>query len=452
MERRFFLLTGSLVVVITALSLALALVVRNQSDTLLHKVTNGEGDVITSFQTLSEFSEDEPKVTSQVVGNNQICLSKGCISTAAEVLQMMNSKVNPCDDFYSFACGNFIDETVIPDDRTRVSMFSVLGDKLEEQVRGLLEGAIMPEEPKPFRMAKAVFQSCMDTERIERLGLDPLKRILSSLGGWPVLEGAAWVDPEFKWYNTIYKFRDIGYSVDYLVDFSVTTDLKNSSFRVLDLDQPGLGMAREYLMKGIGEPDVQAYFEYMMDVAMLLGAEPEAAKEEMMEVLRFEMAIANISLPREERRDASRLYNPMRIDQLQTLDPTTPWLDYINRLLNGVVNVTGSEVIIVDVPSYIRDFSSLLAVTPVRVQANYLMWRAAASSMTYMTEAADKIALKFSKKLTGNTEEPPRWRKCVSAASGSLANAVGSLYVKRYFNEDAKADALEMVAEIRAQF
>ncbi len=82
------------------------------------------------------------------------------------------------------------------------------------------------------------------------------------------------------------------------MDFSVTTDLKNSSFRILDLDQPGLGMAREYLMKGLGEPDVQAYFEYMMDVAVLMGADPAAAKDEMMEVLFFEMAIANISLPR----------------------------------------------------------------------------------------------------------------------------------------------------------
>jgi predicted metalloendopeptidase len=80
------------------------------------------------------------------------------------------------------------------------------------------------------------------------------------------------------------------------------------------------------------------------------------------------------------------------------------------------------------------------------------MWRAAAASMAYMNEAADKISLKFSKKLTGKSEEPPRWRKCVGAASGSLANAVGSLYVTKYFNEDSKTEALMMVSEIRRQF
>ena len=70
--------------------------------------------------------------------------------------------------------------------------------------------------------------------------------------------------------------------------------------------------------------------------------------------------------------------------------------------------MTESEVIIVDVPSYISSLSSLLATTPARTQANYLMWRAAAASMSYMTEEADKIGLKFSKKLTGKSEQPPR--------------------------------------------
>ena len=105
---------------------------------------------------------------------------------------------------------------------------------------------------------------------------------------------------------------------------------------------------------------------------------------------------------REERRDATKLYNPMPVSKLSELDPHTPWLVYINRLLSDdIVQVEESETIIVDVPSYITDLSKLLQVTTARTQANYLMWRAAAASMSYLTEAADKIGLKFSKKLTG---------------------------------------------------
>ena len=120
-----------------------------------------------------------------------------------------------------------------------------------------MQGDIEPSEPKPFRMAKSIFQSCMNRENIEEIGLAPLTSVLKKMGGWPLLEGNSWDQDGFKWYDMVYRFRDLGFSVDYLVDFSVTTDLKNSSWRTLDLDQPGLGMSREYLMKGFEDKDIQ---------------------------------------------------------------------------------------------------------------------------------------------------------------------------------------------------
>jgi len=439
MERRFLIFAGALTVVAIAMGAGLILLARDKFD---------DEDAHTSSLT-----SQEPQATTNSLSNNDYCFTKGCIQTAADLLDKLDETANPCDDFYQFACGSFIEETVIPDDRTRTSMFSILGDKLDVQVRGLLEGEIKASDPKPFQMAKSVFQSCMDKETIEAAGLEPLKLILKKMGGWPLLEGPDWNEEGYKWYEMTYKFRENGYSVDYLVDFSVTTDLKNSSWRILDLDQPGLGMAREYLMKGLEDPDVQAYQEYMQDVALLLGADKDTVINDIKENIKFEIELAKISLPREERRDASRLYNPMKVSELTNLDPTTPWLEYINTILTtNIVQVSGDEIIIVDVPNYITNFSQLIQKTPKRVQANYLMWRAAAASMAYMNEAADKISLKFSKKLTGKSEEPPRWRKCVGAASGSLANAVGSLYVTKYFNEDSKAEALMMVSEIRRQF
>jgi len=438
MERRFLIFAGALTVVAIAMGAGLILLARDKFE---------DEDAHTSSLT-----SEEPQATTNSLSNNDYCFTKGCIQTAADLLDKLDETADPCDDFYQFACGSFIEETVIPDDRTRTSMFSILGDKLDVQVRGLLEGEIKASDPKPFQMAKSVFQSCMDKETIEAAGLDPLKLILKKMGGWPLLE-PVWNEDGYKWYEMTYKFRENGYSVDYLVDFSVTTDLKNSSWRILDLDQPGLGMAREYLMKGLEDPDVQAYQEYMQDVALLLGADKDTVINDIKETIKFEIELAKISLPREERRDASKLYNPMKVSELTSLDPTTPWLEYINTILTtNIVQVSGDEIIIVDVPNYITNFSQLIQKTPKRVQANYLMWRAAAASMAYMNEAADKISLKFSKKLTGKSEEPPRWRKCVGAASGSLANAVGSLYVTKYFNEDSKTEALMMVSEIRRQF
>ena len=120
-----------------------------------------------------------------------------------------------------------------------------------------MEGKIGASDPKPFRLAKSMFQSCMNREAIEERGVAPLTSVLKAMGGWPLLEGNSWNKEVFKWYDMVYRFRDMGYSVDYLLDFSVTTDLKNSSWRVLDLDQPSFGMAREYLMKGLEDEDVK---------------------------------------------------------------------------------------------------------------------------------------------------------------------------------------------------
>ena len=139
----------------------------------------------------------------------------------------------------------------------------------------ILEEESSPNEAKPFRMARDVYKSCMDIAKIETLGLEPIKQILEDLGGWPVLLGpnSTWSGDNggYIWYEQVYKFREIGYSVDYLIDFSVTTDLKNSSWRILDLDQPGLGMSREYLTKGLYDEDVQVrYFSTLKLIFVLI--------------------------------------------------------------------------------------------------------------------------------------------------------------------------------------
>merc|ERR1712029_728652 len=124
--------------------------------------------------------------------------------------------------------------------------------------------------------------------------------------------------------------------------------------------------------------------EYMVDVATFLGANKSTAQDQMTQVVQFEIELANFSMPRELRRNSSLLYNPMLIKDLTNLDPKTPWLEYINRILTpDTIQVTEEEVIIVDVPEYVRKFTSHIRGVEPRVQANYLLWRAAAASMKY---------------------------------------------------------------------
>ena len=173
----------------------------------------------------------------------------------------------------------------------------------------------------------------MDEDKIEEIGLQPLKDMLHKMGGWPVLEGDSWDETLFSWIETVYTFRQHGYSTDYLIDFSIVTDSKNSSWRVIDIDQASLGMSREYLINGMEDDDVTSYYNYMVNVAVLLGADRVQAEKELKESLLFEIELAHASQAREKRRNATRLYNPMMIRDLSEYAPMVPWLEYINNIL-----------------------------------------------------------------------------------------------------------------------
>ncbi|XP_057331077.1 neprilysin-2-like isoform X3 [Microplitis mediator] len=383
---------------------------------------------------------------------DNICDSPSCVHTASKILKNMDSSVDPCDDFYRFACGGFLKSTIIPDDKVSVNTFSIISDQVLEQLRMSIEDPRLIDMPYPFRLVKTLYKSCMNKTVIEEQGLTPLLSIVKKLGGWPVLEGDMWKDDEFNWMTSVFKFREMGYSVDYFIDFSIGVDLKNSTKRVLDLDQASLGLSREYLSKGFDDKIVKEYYRYMVDIAVILGAERERAEEELMESLKFEMKLANISLPVEKRRNATLLYNPMTITELSNKYPSIPWKEYFNRILKPHVQVDDNEITIVNVPSFISDFEQLMKLTPKRVQANYVMWRAVAASVSYLNDEIRKRQLEYSTALSGRTEREPRWKECVDIVSSTLSISVGALYVRKYFNEDAKKNAVEMVSDIRNQF
>ena len=155
----------------------------------------------------------------------------------------------------------------------------------------------------------------------------------------------------------------------------------------------------------------------------------------------------------DKRRVIKNLYHALTIQQLSLIAPDIPWVEYINRILpEKIIQVDDSETVNVNVPSYIDHLSLLLVKTPPHVLANYLMWRAALQSMPFLNEQAEEITLKYLQSKTGQSKLPPRVEKCVKYASKSLKNAVGSLYVKNYFDETSRTAAIDMVSKIRNQF
>ena len=131
---------------------------------------------------------------------------------------------------------------------------------------------------------------------IEERGTQPIVEIVESIGGWPVVKGDSWDESKWTWTKAVKDFRKFGYSTDYMFDFSVETDPKNSTKKIIDIDQAPLGLSREYMIKGLNDSLVRAYDSYMVDIAVIYGADRERAEKEMRESLEFEFAMANVSL------------------------------------------------------------------------------------------------------------------------------------------------------------
>lgn len=101
-----------------------------------------------------------------------LCLTPGCVHSASNMLNQMDNSVEPCDDFYSFACGNFVKETIIPDEKVSVNTFSIISDKLQEQSRTLLTDPVLEHDPEPFKLAKKLYKACINKSKSTAAKLD----------------------------------------------------------------------------------------------------------------------------------------------------------------------------------------------------------------------------------------------------------------------------------------
>ncbi|XP_043274066.1 neprilysin-2-like [Venturia canescens] len=380
------------------------------------------------------------------------CNSKSCRNAAFRILTNMDPNVDPCDHFYRFSCGGFPKRMVIPGSETSVNMLGDLDEELKARKKEIIEAESKPGEPKSLRLVKTLYKSCMNEAAIEAEGLGPLYATLNKLGGWPVLNGGSWNDRDFNWTNSVYKFQDSGYPVGYFINFRIHVDFKNTTKRVVYLDQADLGLCRELLSKGFENKVVDAYYRYMVDVAVILGAPRDRAKKELKESLGFEMKLANISLSKEKRRNTTQLYNPMTLAELTTKYRSIPWKEYFSRLLPSSVTIEEDDVVIVVAPSYISAFEKLIIETPKRVQANYVMWRAVKGTVKYLNEVLRKRQMAYYTEISGRPESEPRWKECLGILDSSvLSKSVNAMYGRQYFTEDATKSAVEMITDVREQ-
>ncbi|KAK2179422.1 hypothetical protein NP493_491g01000 [Ridgeia piscesae] len=365
----------------------------------------------------------------------------------------MDLTSDPCDDFFEYACGGWNKKNVIRDDMPNYNTFSKLRDELQVKLRVLLETPVDPEEPKAITNAKNLFTSCQNMSLIESRGEQPLLDLLHQLGGWPVLDGASWNESRFSWVQLMADLRLLNNRV--LLNQWISPDDKNSSVNVLQLDQTQLGMpGREYFLKERNAKPLMAYETFATDVAGMLGADAVTAKVNMKEMIDFEIRLANITIPDEQRRDSEQLYNKYTISELYTnITQGIDWSRYLSLLFANVsIVINETEPVVVYAPVYMRRLADLLKDTPKRTVANYMLWRFVMNRVGNLQQSFLDLRRRYNKALHGTHADRARWRVCVSYVNDNFGMAVGRMFVKDNFDIKAKINAEQMIDNIRESF
>ena len=387
------------------------------------------------------------------------CFTPNCIKTAATYLQMMNQTHDPCQDFYEFACGNFLHEAIIPDDQYKVGSIKYQSDKLNARLRNILEADSKDNEPAVFSSVRKLYASCMDLDLLDKEGSRMILQVIEDLGGWPVLQGEYWDPDKFDWQKVAGKASQLGLGRSCIVSVNIHASHNSSSQLMIQIGMPfELILSKDLLSKGFYDPTVQAYLRYMIDTAVYLGADESEAEQDLQQVLKFEMDLVEMVPSDDELRNLSIWNNQMTILEASKLYPDFHLLDHIKQIIGSGIMINESEIVNVSLLEYFTALRDFLPTVSKRVIANYVIWNNVAQMIEYSGHEALNIISKFMKQKLGSQAVSPRWKTCVKQVTGiirqkgSLSHAVGSMYVREYFSQEERNVATEMVDNIKREF
>lgn len=385
-----------------------------------------------------------------------VCLTNQCIKSAARILESTDHSVDPCSDFFEFACGQWNREHPIPDERTKYDVFTLLNDGLQDRLKSLLETPASSQDIPVIRNTKFLYQSCVNLTAMAEREDDSFRAIVTTLGGWPVIS-QRWDDSDFDLATLLGRLR-AWYGYTPLVTMYVSVDEKNSvAHRIVLNQQAQLPMThRDYYLKGRDDNLLQVYRRYAMKVVTSFGADESQAERDVEDIIDFEIDLANITIPMDERRKRRESqYNKYRISELSTnLTDTIDWLRFVTMVFSEVgIDIADAEEVIVLYPDYVYELGRLLQKTSPRTLQNYVVWWVlTTTNYELVSQKFQNLRKDFNKAIMGTDQDPVRWRSCVNFVNLNMGVAVGRMYVEEYFSKDARENALNMVAHVRQSF
>ena len=356
-------------------------------------------------------------------------------------LKSMDTAVKPGDDFFEYVNGTWLKTATIPADRSSTGSFQDLrieSEKRMKQIVGELAAKPYDQLSSEEKKLRDLYDAFLDRKQIDSRGLAPVKADLTYIGGLKTHRDVARAMGSIK------------LQADTIYNMYIGVDDKNPESYSVNLLQGGLGMPdRDYYLRDDKalQTTRDAYKTYLAAMLSLAGekhADARAAK-----VYALETEIAKVQWPNADRRDANKIYNPMTVSELEKLAPAFPWKPFLKEAGIPLTSPKGERRVIIAEKSAFPKLAEIFARTPVPVWRDYLTVHFLHAYAAFLPAAVDNTNFDFyGKVVSGNTQQLDRATRAVHLLDNSLGEALGKLYVARYFPPEAKAKAQALVANL----
>jgi putative endopeptidase len=362
----------------------------------------------------------------------------------------MDRAIRPGDDFYGYSNGGWMKATVIPPDRAVIASFTLVEEEVTKRTAELIQAAGKSKAPEgsPAAMVGAYYDAWMNEEAIEKRGLEPLKSELDSIAGITdkaslarVLGAGLRADVDSLNNTNFHTSRPFG--------LWVSPDFAHPEKNVGYLLQGGLGMPDRdnYLNTDAKAAELQAKYRDHI-VALLKLASVADAESRGGRIYDLEKKIAGIHGSRTDSVDVLKANNPWPVAEFAKRAPGLDWGAYFTA-----AGLSAQPMLMVWHPSATTGIAALAGQEPLEVWKDYLIFHAINRASPLLPKAFAEEAFRFYGTALSGAEKPrDRWKRAVAAASDALGDAVGQLYVEKYFPPSAKAECEAMVGNIKEAF
>jgi putative endopeptidase len=347
----------------------------------------------------------------------------------------LDKTCKPCDDFYQFAMGGWMKTNPIPPEYPTWGSFTVLLDKNQQNLRAILEAAEKANAPAGSNERKIgdFYASCMETTAIEAAGTKPIDDEILRIAQ---IKGGVDLQAEVAHLQTL--------GVDAMFRFGSRQDAKDSTEVIATAVQGGLGLPDKdyYLKTDLKSAELRGtYIKHVAKMFELSGDAVDMSAAEARVVMEIETTMAKASMSNVERRDPNKTYHRMDMAELKSLTPDFSWEAYFKATGHPSFAETN-----IGQPEFFKALDAQLTTTPIEDWKTYLRWQVLDTAAQGLPDKFVAEDFEFhGKALQGSKEIQPRWKRCVRATDRNLGEALGQVYVEKYFPPEAKAHALEMV-------